>query len=60
MIKCVTPVTKAGKKKYQEHKKKETKKNTKIADDQVRDARDQGSSPFDCLWPQLLHPAGFF
>jgi hypothetical protein len=40
-------------------KKKTQKKITKIADDQVRDARDQGSSPFDCLWPQLLHPAGF-
>ena len=26
MIKCVTPVTKAGKKKYQEHKKKKTQK----------------------------------
>jgi len=29
MIKCVTPVTKAGKKKYQEHKKKRNKKKYK-------------------------------
>ncbi len=50
----------AANKKYQEHKKKRHKKNLpQTADDQVRDARDPGSSPFDCLRPQLLHPAGY-
>jgi hypothetical protein len=60
MIKCVTPVTKEQMKSTKNTKKKEAQKNLqKTADDQVHDARDQGSSPFDCLLPQLLNPAGY-